>query len=209
MILKRGSEPGGCRGLEKKNEKPSGSAWTVETTGRVSVHASSAKVGAVRFLKPFMNPISKMLLLGMGHSPVAHRAGSSALTRRKSLRALGLILLAVFGGLVASPQLAAAAPSLSLSWTDNSNNESGFRIERSSAGTSFTQIATVAANVTTYLDAGLANSTAYSYRVCAYNSAGNSALPRRCLRPRRQRTRPPRSAVCRIARFPPTAARAR
>ncbi len=79
-------------------------------------------------------------------------------------------------GLVASPQLAAAAPSLSLSWTDNSNNESGFRIERSSAGASFTQIATVAANVTTYLDAGLANSTEYSYRVCAYNSAGNSAF---------------------------------
>jgi hypothetical protein len=34
-----------------------------------------------------------------------------------------------------------------LAWTDNSNNESGFKIERSTNGTSFTQIVTVGTNV--------------------------------------------------------------
>lgn len=64
-----------------------------------------------------------------------------------------------------------------LTWTDNSTNETGFRIERApglNATTGFTEIATVGANVVTYVDAGLPNSTSYSYRLRAYNSAGNS-----------------------------------
>jgi hypothetical protein len=63
-----------------------------------------------------------------------------------------------------------------LSWTDNSNNETEFKIERSTdAGVTFTEIATVGANVTTYADTGLTPLTTYSYRVRASNSAGNSA----------------------------------
>jgi hypothetical protein len=64
-----------------------------------------------------------------------------------------------------------------LTWTDNSTNETGFRIERApglNATTGFAQIAEVGANVTTYVDAGLPNSTSYSYRLRAYNAAGNS-----------------------------------
>jgi hypothetical protein len=38
---------------------------------------------------------------------------------------------------------------------DNSTNETGFRIERSTNGTSFSQIATVGANVQTYASTGL------------------------------------------------------
>jgi hypothetical protein len=59
-----------------------------------------------------------------------------------------------------------------LTWTDNSGNETGFQIERSADGTTFTQIATVGANVTTYQDSGV--NKAYYYRVRAFNSAGNS-----------------------------------
>jgi fibronectin type 3 domain-containing protein len=63
-----------------------------------------------------------------------------------------------------------------LSWTDNSNNETEFKIERSTdAGVTFTEIATVGANVTTYADTGLTQLTTYSYRVRASNSAGDSA----------------------------------
>jgi hypothetical protein len=64
---------------------------------------------------------------------------------------------------------------INLSWTDNSNNETGFKVERSSDGTTFTQIATVGANVTTYADTGLPALTKYYYRVRAYNAGGNSA----------------------------------
>jgi galactose oxidase-like protein/fibronectin type III domain protein/Kelch motif protein len=70
---------------------------------------------------------------------------------------------------------AASSSQINLSWTDNSNNETGFKIERSSNGTNFTQIATVAANIKAYTDTGLTASTKYYYRVRAYNSAGNSA----------------------------------
>ena len=73
-----------------------------------------------------------------------------------------------------------AATSLSssqirLDWTDNSADEDGFRVERSLNGVSFTQIASPAADVTTYTDVGLSASTTYYYRVRAYNAGGNSA----------------------------------
>jgi hypothetical protein len=87
----------------------------------------------------------------------------------------------------ASPPPAPAPPSnlvatavssnqINLTWTDNSSNENGFRIERcQGAGcTSFVQIATVGANTTSYTNTGLAASTTYRYRVYAYNNGGNS-----------------------------------
>jgi PKD repeat protein len=61
-----------------------------------------------------------------------------------------------------------------LTWVDNSNNETGFKIEQSTNGTTFAQIATVGANVTTYTDGGNQTGT-YYFRVRAYNGAGNSA----------------------------------
>ena len=68
------------------------------------------------------------------------------------------------------------AASFQISWTDNSQDEDGFSIERKlqSNGT-YAVIATVGPNVTSYTDSSLANSTAYCYRVNAFNSAGNSA----------------------------------
>jgi PKD repeat protein len=66
-----------------------------------------------------------------------------------------------------------ARPKVTLQWTDNASNESGFKLERSGDGRTFTQIATLGPNVTTYTDSGV-NRTTY-YRVRAYNSAGNSA----------------------------------
>lgn len=74
-------------------------------------------------------------------------------------------------GLIAS---ALSKSQIKLAWTDNSSNETGFKIERSRNGTSFSQIALVGAGVTTYTDSGLARATTYSYRVRATNAAGNS-----------------------------------
>ncbi len=72
---------------------------------------------------------------------------------------------------------AASRSQINLSWTDNSSNETGFKIERCKGAscTSFAQIATVAANVTTFSNTGLTSNTTYRYRVRAYNAAGNSA----------------------------------
>jgi len=65
--------------------------------------------------------------------------------------------------------------SVKITWTDNANNETGFRIERRTESGSFTQIATVNANTTVYTNTGLTNNTNYRYRVRAYNAAGDSA----------------------------------
>ena len=66
---------------------------------------------------------------------------------------------------------------INLAWTDTSNNETGFKIERCAASkcTNFTEITTVGASVTTYSNTGLSSNTTYRYRVRAYNATGNSA----------------------------------
>jgi hypothetical protein len=70
---------------------------------------------------------------------------------------------------------AASSTQVNLTWTDNSTNESGFKVERSTDGVNFAQVATVGAGVTSYAATGLAASTAYTFRVSAYNAAGDSA----------------------------------
>ncbi len=64
---------------------------------------------------------------------------------------------------------------INLNWTDNAYNETGYWIERSLNGTSFTQIAVTGANATTYSSTGLAANKTYYYRIRATNSAGSSA----------------------------------
>jgi hypothetical protein len=88
----------------------------------------------------------------------------------------------------AAPPAAPAAPSglgatalsamvVRLAWTDNSDNETGFEIERSTTGSGgpFSPLATVAAGVTTYDDAPLSALSEYCYRVRAVNAVGGSA----------------------------------
>jgi Calx-beta domain-containing protein/CARDB protein len=95
---------------------------------------------------------------------------------RSSVRALqafqGLAcILVLLCGLVAP----AEAAQLTLGWADNASDESGSRIERRlNPGGSYSEIATVGANVTSYTDTTVAAGQAYCYRVRAYNSAGSS-----------------------------------
>ncbi|MEN8126950.1 MAG: DNRLRE domain-containing protein [Planctomycetota bacterium] len=71
---------------------------------------------------------------------------------------------------------AISASQINLSWTDNATDETGFKIERSKRdNSSFEQVATVGANVTSYSDTGLKKNTTYYYRVRATNADGDSA----------------------------------
>lgn len=63
---------------------------------------------------------------------------------------------------------------INLSWTDNSNNENGFKVEQSTDGTNFTQIAMLASNTVSFSATGLNPSTTYTYRVVSFNDAGTS-----------------------------------
>jgi hypothetical protein len=67
---------------------------------------------------------------------------------------------------------------INLSWTDNSNNEMGFKIERCAGNNcnNFAEIAQVGANVTNFPNTtGLSGNSWYRYRVRAFNGSGNSA----------------------------------
>jgi len=59
---------------------------------------------------------------------------------------------------------------INLSWSDNSNNEDGFKVYRNGS-----YLASVGANVTSYQDTGLSCGTSYSYFVKAYNAGGESS----------------------------------
>src|SRR5439155_15911307 len=78
-------------------------------------------------------------------------------------------------GLAAS---AASASQIDLTWADQSYNETAYRVERRTGTSgSFTPIATLPANSSSYSDTtGLSSGTDYSYRVVAVNTA-NDSLP--------------------------------
>ncbi len=66
---------------------------------------------------------------------------------------------------------------IDLAWTDNSSNETGFKIERRTGPAGeWVLIATTAADVAAYADAGLTPGTTYFYRLSATNAAGDSGI---------------------------------
>ncbi len=78
-----------------------------------------------------------------------------------------------------APSNLTAAPALGtqsdLTWTDNSSDETGFIIERSvDIGKTFSPIATVTPNSTSYSDSGLPTNVTYQYRIKAINGVYQS-----------------------------------
>lgn len=67
--------------------------------------------------------------------------------------------------------------SVSLQWTDNATNESGFQIERSEDNINFAAVGSAAANATTYTDQNLYGGTLYYYRVRAISSTAGASIP--------------------------------
>jgi hypothetical protein len=63
---------------------------------------------------------------------------------------------------------------LNVTWSDSSTNESGFRVERSTNGSTFSQVAQLGQNATSFVNSGLTSGVTYYYRVYAYNASGNS-----------------------------------
>jgi X-Pro dipeptidyl-peptidase len=99
-------------------------------------------------------------------------------------------ILPVVGGEAALAMASVAAPAapsdldvaavstsnIVLTWADNATSENGYEIDRSTDGVSFAQIATVGANVDTYVDTSLFTAKRY-YRVRAFNSGGGDSAP--------------------------------
>jgi len=71
---------------------------------------------------------------------------------------------------------AVSSSQINLTWTNNATDATGYKVERSSDGNNWTEIAAaLPANTTNYQSTQLAASSLYQHRVRAFNSAGNSA----------------------------------
>jgi hypothetical protein len=99
----------------------------------------------------------------------------TGLAGTRTRRTTTLLVAAEIPG--APQNLVASATSqsqLALKWSDVSEVETGFEIERRTAQTPYQRIATVDANITGYTDTGLFGGTLYTYRVRATNASGVS-----------------------------------
>ena len=76
--------------------------------------------------------------------------------------------------LAAGVSAASPTSSLVLAWVDTATNETGYRVERSTNGSSFSQIAQLGSGAISYVDSSLASGTSFYYRVYAYNDGGSS-----------------------------------
>lgn len=123
-----------------------------------------------------------------GYTDVSVQPGQSYQYRIRAFNAAGTSdyatsnQVAVVGsGVPAAPSsltaTAVAAGQINLAWTDNSNNESNFVIERAT-NSSFTQnlkTYTPPANSTAFADVLLSPNTTYYFRIKAVNGSGSSA----------------------------------
>jgi len=63
---------------------------------------------------------------------------------------------------------------IGLSWRDNADNETGYVIERKTAGSEFAPVDTTDANITVYTDNTITDTSRYYYRVRGINASGTS-----------------------------------
>ena len=68
-----------------------------------------------------------------------------------------------------------SAREIRLSWADNSEDETGFRIARSTDGTTFSTVAIAPADSTVFADTGVDPDTTYYYTILATGDSGDSA----------------------------------
>lgn len=92
-------------------------------------------------------------------------------SRNNITRLIRLLILFVLAFAFISQHNRSLAAQLHLSWSDNSDNEEGFEIERSTSATDFVHIAIVGANVSSFVDSSLATGETYCYRVRAFDAA--------------------------------------
>ncbi|HEX7180830.1 MAG TPA: fibronectin type III domain-containing protein [Thermoanaerobaculia bacterium] len=130
--------------------------------------------------------------LGIGHSrtrdalmwPNAHNDGRGARLAGDDRDAAAALYPSTGGG--TNPPAGPAAPTAlaaslasgteaALTWTDNANNETGYRVEVKTGGGSFREVQSLPANAAAATVSGLRSATSYKFRVRASGANGFSA----------------------------------
>ncbi|MBX7120140.1 MAG: pre-peptidase C-terminal domain-containing protein [Gemmatimonadaceae bacterium] len=156
-------------------------AWTDNATNEVSYRVERCTgVSCTSF--------TQLIQLAPGATGYVDGGLASNTFYRYRVRAVNAAGSSAYTATVSPNTFAPAAPTaldavtvlgtrIDLTWTDPASNETGFRIERCAGVgcTTFTEVATVAANVTTHADSTLTIGTTYRYRVRSYNGVANSA----------------------------------
>jgi len=144
---------------------PSGIAFSPDGTYAYAQHAKEGVLSEIRTSDHRLTGIKPYGSLSMD--------AGVALTYTAAYESpAGGIAIPIVGAIIAPNYLNASAANLTqinLNWTDNSNEELGFRIQRRTSTSGYSEITTVGANTTFYSDTGLEPYTRYYYRVQAYN----------------------------------------
>ncbi len=115
-------------------------------------------------------PSSSGLAAGNHTTTVTVSGGGATNTRTFT------VTLAVDARLLAPSSLAAVhnAGTVYLAWSDHSDNETGFQVERREQSGTFAPLARTAAEVTAYADTTTTRGVTYEYRVAAVDGSGSS-----------------------------------
>lgn len=127
----------------------------------------------------FSNP--RVLFNGAAQTGIDHDLDPrQAADNARSMNETAPLVGAFRGGAAAPPAapsalsgVAVSSSRIDLSWVDNAHDESGYRLERASTG-DYAVVATLPAGATSFSHTGLESGQSYSYRVVAFNAAGNS-----------------------------------
>ena len=151
--------------------------WTDNSSNETTFEVERAAAGAG------FTPLAILSANTSSYSDTSTSAGTSYEYRVRACNAAGCSAYSN----VASATTPAAVPTaptalvgtvtgsdVELTWTDNSSNETAFEVERATTGGSFTTLAALGANTSSYTDNSVVSGTTYEYRVRACNGAGCS-----------------------------------
>jgi hypothetical protein len=156
-------------------------------TGFRTIMAYSCTSGSASRVPYFSNPNINYNGVPMGID--ASISPTQAADNARKLRETALTVANRRTGTIVSPPnnpiTAPAAPSglkvssvskdkISLTWTDNSNNEDNFVLERSLDNLNWSTVSLISKDITNFTDVGLLSGINYFYRVRAINSSFNS-----------------------------------
>jgi len=153
--------------------EPSGIAFSPDGTFAYAQHAKGGFFSEIRS--------SDHRLIGRKpYGPLSMDAGVVMTYSAAYEAPAGGIAIPIVGAIMTPTSLNASPAGLNqinLDWTDNSDNETGFAIERRTSSSAFGEIYRVGMNITYYRDTGLDAYTTYYYRVRAYNTSTGEYSP--------------------------------